>query len=313
MNRRELIKAGGAAMVVSAVRELGAAEVNKLKLGVIIDEISDDVEAALRFVQGYGLRWVEVRKVWGEFITESNDATVRKLRDLLKKYKMSAGMLCSAHLKTTYPGSDPLPIDRDQFQLFNLSYKDQPALLERSIGRAKDIGAPYVRIFSFWRTKEPAKLFDNIAEDLTKAAEMAARMKMKLALENEHSTNIASGAETGQIMQRVDHPAIGVNFDPGNAFVIGDRPYPDGYSKLPKKRLWHTHVKDAVRDPKTRKHTWKPIGKGEIDYPGYLRALLKDGFDQMISLETHYVHPTGNKELASKESLEGLMDVLKKV
>lgn len=312
MNRRHFLKLGGAAMA-ARVKALGARERNRWKIGVITDEISNDLEVALKFLQGYGLRYVEMRKVWDDvFVTEADDATIRKIRSLLEKYKMKVAGLASAHFKTTLPGTTPIVVDRDQFQLFNLTYQDQPALLERSLARAKELGAPYVRIFSFWRTENREALFPRIAEDLTKAAEVAAQRKMKLVLENEHTTNVATAAETARLLELVEHPALGLNWDAGNAFVAGDRPFPDGYNRLPKHRLWHTHVKDAVRDPQTRKHRWMPVGKGEIDYLGQFRALVKDGYRGVISLETHYVHPSGNKELATKESLEGLLDVLKR-
>lgn len=313
MDRRHFLKLGGAAAVAARVRRLGAAELNRLKIGVITDEISNDLEVALRFLQGYGLRYVEMRKVWDDtFVTEADDAVLRKIRSLLDKYKMKAVVLASAHLKTTLPGTTPMVVDRDQFQLFNLTYKDQPALLERSIARAKELGAAYVRIFSFWRTENRLALFPRIAEDLTKAAEIAQQRKIKLVLENEHTCNVATGEETGKMLELVKHPALGLNWDAGNAYATGDRPFPDAYSKLPKDRLWHIHIKDAVRDPKTKKHRWMPVGKGEIDYLGQFRAMLQDGFRGVFSLETHYVHPTGNKELASKESLDGLLDTLKR-
>ncbi len=314
MDRRGILKLAGAAMVAKLVQSVGAAELNRLKIGVITDEISNDLEVAIRFLQGYGLRYVEMRKVWGDtFVTEADDATIRKIRALLDKHKMKPVVLASAYLKTTLPGTRPVEgIDRDQFQLFNLTYKDQPALLERSIARAKELGCGYVRIFSFWRTEDREKLFPRIAEDLTKSAEIAQQRKIKLVLENEHTTNVASGAETARMLDLVKHPALGLNWDAGNAYATGERPFPDGFSKLPKDRLWNIHIKDAVRDPKTKKHRWMPVGKGEIDYLGQFRAMLKDGYRGVFSLETHYVHPTKNKELATKESLDGLLDVLKR-
>src|SRR5213594_1581536 len=139
MNRREFLKTGGA---LAAAKSLLAAPQSGFRLCVIADEISDDLEQALRFLQGYGISQVEIRKVWGIFITEADDATVRRARDLVAKYKMKVPMLDSAYFKTTLPGTTAIPVDRDQFQLFNLTYKDQPALLERSLARAKELGAP---------------------------------------------------------------------------------------------------------------------------------------------------------------------------
>ncbi len=308
MNRRTFIKLSGAAAVVSRVRSLGAAELNRLKVGVISDEISDDLEAALRFLQSYGLRYVEIRKVWDTFITDLDDVAVRKVRALLDKYKMIVPMMDTGYLKTVLPGAKIIEIDPEDWKFSNSLYKDQPSILERSIARAQEIGAPAIRVFSFWRTTAPMRLLDPIAEHLAIAVETAARGKVGIALENEYSTNICSGDEISAIFKRVPHPNLSLNWDAGNTFALGLTPYPDEYNKIPKGRIRHTHLKDAAN-----KNTWLPIGKGKIDYQGQLRALLKDGYQGMFSVETHYKHPSGNKELATKESLEGLLSILKRV
>ncbi len=310
MNRRRFLKAGAALLAARAWR-LRAADIAGLKLGVITDEISDDLEHSLQFIQSYGLRWVEIRETWGEqWITEAGADTVRRVRGLLEKYRMRCGVLASPYLKTVLPGTTPLRLDPSQMKKIPWKYEDQAALLERALARAEELGAPLVRIFSYWRTADPAPLFPRIAEDLAHAAETAARRKIKLVLENEYSCNVGTGEETERILKLVDHPALGVNWDPGNAFTAGERAIPDGFARIPKNRLWHTHVKDAVRQGKRTR--WVPVGKGEIGFDAYFKSLLASGYSGMISLETHYRHASGSKELATKESLEGLMEVLKR-
>jgi len=41
-----------------------------------------------------------------------------------------------------------------------------------------------------------------------------------------------------------------------------------------------------------------------------LRALARAGYTGTLNLETHYQRPDGNRELASRESMAGLMRVL---
>ncbi|MDH3944894.1 MAG: sugar phosphate isomerase/epimerase, partial [Anaerolineae bacterium] len=74
-----------------------------------------------------------------------------------------------------------------------------------------------------------------------------------------------------------------VNWDPGNAFMAGDTPYPDGYQAV---RNWvrHVHFKDAEVDPNGgRRFTVH----GQIDWAGQIRALANDGYEGYISIETH--------------------------
>ena len=42
-------------------------------------------------------------------------------------------------------------------------------------------------------------------------------------------------------------PSFMLNWDPGNAAALGEKPYPDGYNLLPKDRIGHCHCKDVVK------------------------------------------------------------------
>ena len=54
------------------------------------------------------------------------------------------------------------------------------------------------------------------------------------------------------------------------------------------------------------------MAKPKLDYLGQFRALIADGYTGTMSLETHYVHPTKDKVLASTESMDSLVDVPKR-
>lgn len=47
-----------------------------------------------------------------------------------------------------------------------------------------------------------------------------------------------------------------LNWDPGNAARLGDRPYPDSYERLPKDRIGHVHWKDVARKPDGSGYEW---------------------------------------------------------
>jgi len=53
------------------------------------------------------------------------------------------------------------------------------------------------------------------------------------------------------------------------------------------------------------------MGGGKIDYVGQFRALLKDGYDGTLSLETHYLNSAKDKEASSRESVQGLLKVIR--
>ena len=113
-----------------------------------------------------------------------------------------------------------------------------------------------------------------------------------------------------KLLSAIQDPFLGLNWDPGNAYAAGERPYPDGYRLLPKNRILHMHVKDARRDPATGKSDWAPIGKGEIDYVGQFKALMRDGYSNAVSLETHWRNEKKNAEESTRICMQGMKDLI---
>ena len=179
------------------------------------------------------------------------------------------------------------------------------------MARAKDFGTDKVRIFSFLRVKDPKTVFDRVAKELDRTAAIAKKENIRLVLENEFSCNVATGEESGAMLNAIKSPALGLNWDPGNAYDAGEVPFPTGYDAFDKKRMWHMHLKDAAPGAKPGESVWMPIGSGKIDFVDQFRALIKNGYEGTMSLETHYLNAAKNKEASSKESMEGLLKVIR--
>jgi sugar phosphate isomerase/epimerase len=309
LKRREFLAGGTTALLMMSATRALAADVKQFKLGVISDEITQDFEKALAWIKGYGLEWVELRTIWGKYITEFAPDDVKRAQDLLAKYNLRVSVLDSAYFKITLPGTTSKFAEGKGDFAAN-EHEKQEALLERAIARAKDFGTDKVRIFSFWRVDDPHTVFDRVAKELDKTAAVAKTEGIRLVLENEFACNVATGVEGAAMLNAVKAPALGLNWDPGNAYAAGERkPYPDGYDPLDKKRLWHMHLKDAEGTGEV----WRPIGGGKIDYLGQFRAALKDGFTGTMSLETHYLNAAKDKEASSRESMNGLLKVIREV
>jgi len=309
MRRREFV-AGAAAATLLSRMPTRAADVKQFHLGVITDEITQDFEKALVWVKGFGLSLVELRIVWNKYVTEFTPDDVKRAKDLLAKYDMKVSVVDSPYFKTVLPGTkssfdsgkpDPLVSD----------FSQQEAILHKAIGRAKDFGTNKVRVFSFLRVDDPRTVFDRVAKELDNTAGIAQREGLRLVLENEFSCNVATAAESAAMLKAVKSPALGLNWDPGNAYDAGETaPYPEGYDKLDKSRIWHMHLKDAAPGTKGEIE-WRPIGGGKIDYVGQFRALVKDGYKGTMSLETHYLNAAKDKEASSRESMEGLLKAIR--
>ena len=137
---------------------------------------------------------------------------------------------------------------------------------------------------------------------------IAADRGVTLLLENENACYLGTGSETARVVETVGSPVLRMVWDPGNAFMAGEQPFPAGYNEAAPHTL-HLHVKDA-RASDDGKLSWTVVGEGEIDYPGQFAALARAGFSGAVSLETHFAAPGGDKESASRACLAGMKQLV---
>jgi sugar phosphate isomerase/epimerase len=310
MRRREFVTGGATALLLSGI-PLRAANVSQFKLGVITDEVSQDLEKALAWAKGYGLSWVELRFVWNKYVVDFTSDDVKRAQDLLAKYALHISVVDSPYFKTLLPGTTS-KFDEGKKDPLQSDFSKQEGVLQRAFARAKDFGTDKVRIFAFLRVQDPKTVFDRVAKELDRTAAIAEREGIRLVLENEFSCNVATGAESAAMLNAVKSPALGLNWDPGNAYAAGElKPYPDGYDLIDKKQMWHMHLKDAAPIANGSEAVWMPVGGGKIAYVEQFRALLKDGYHGTMSLETHYLNAAKDKEASSRESMDGLLKVIR--
>ena len=283
----------------------------RLTLAAITDEYSQDLETALAAMAEVGMTGVELRTVNGKNIVDLGNDEIDRITSAVEARGMRILSIASPVLKCTLPGGPPLDpaFQQDHFGS-QRTFDDQPALIDRTFEVAARTGAGIIRVFSYWRTVEPAKCFGAVCEALEALARRADPRGMTIGIENEHACNIATGAETARLLEIVQHPALQVIWDPANALVAGEAvPYPDGYNLLPPRRIVHVHAKDCTVEGHTP--TWGPIGEMTIDWRGQIRALVEDGYRGAISLETHWKGADGNKFEASRicaRTLRSLID-----
>jgi sugar phosphate isomerase/epimerase len=94
-----------------------------------------------------------------------------------------------------------------------------------------------------------------------------------------------------------------VIWDPANASILGETPFPDGYAKLPPDRIAHVHAKDC--SVKEHKPTWGALGEMGLDWKGQIAALVRDGYTGGISLETHWRGPGGDSDRMQTSTICG--------
>jgi len=178
------------------------------------------------------------------------------------------------------------------------SFEDQPKLAQRAFEIAKRSGAKIVRVFSYWRVVDPPAVFERVVDALQELSDRAAEHDLIIGIENEHACNIATAHDTARVLAAVDHENLKVVWDPANAFVSAEEPFPHGYNVLESRRIAHVHAKDCTLSG--HKPDWCALGEGAIDWVGQFAALKQDGYSGYIHLETHWAGPGGNKLEGSK-------------
>lgn len=267
-------------------------------LAAITDEFSPDLEVAVRSMKEVGMVAAELRMVFGKNIVDLSDEELDRARQIVEAQGMRIISIASPLLKCVLPDApdvDPR-FQQDMFAARH-TFADQPRLTARAFEIARRLGARIVRVFSYWRTVDPDQCFDRIVAALRALAGQAAAQDLIIGIENEHACNIATAAETARLLAALPHPNLQVVWDPANAFVSGEVPYPDGYRLLPVDRIVHVHAKDCTLV--NGKPAWGPLGNGELDWKGQIAALVRDGYHGYISLETHWQGPAGDKHEAS--------------
>jgi L-ribulose-5-phosphate 3-epimerase len=270
----------------------------RIPIAAITDEYSPDLATALDAMVETGMTGAELRVLWGKNILDLSDDELARARDMLAAKGVQAISIASPLLKCVLPGAPPIDT-RFQHDVFasKHTFDDQPRLAERAFHVAEYLGARIVRVFSYWRTVEPERCFEGVVRALSGLADKAKPANLIIGLENEHACNIATATETIRLLRALEHPNLQVVWDPANCLVSGEDPFPHGYHLLPPKRIVHVHAKDCRVDGHTPE--FGPLGTRAIDWKGQVSALLADGYQGWISLETHWPGPGGNKFEAS--------------
>jgi sugar phosphate isomerase/epimerase len=171
---------------------------------------------------------------------------------------------------------------------------------KRALTLARELGAPCI-------TTEPGgpvesgaswsaalKLF---VEMLKPVLDHAEKEGVLLLVEPEPGLLIETADQFLELMQHIDAPAIGLNFDIGHSFCVGDDP-PATIRRMAK-HIRHFHLEDIAA---TRVHHHLIPGEGAIDFQATFRAIKEIGYDGWITIELYpYVD---DPDVAARTAME---------
>jgi sugar phosphate isomerase/epimerase len=202
----------------------------------------------------------------------------RAKKAVLQKMSMDTGLIAIA--VTAYTSFVSLLAEERQ------SNRDE---LRRYVDLAAELDAPYVRTFLGELPEGinlDSSIYEKISDCLNTAADHANSVGVKIAVEPHddfvHASTIVP------ILSRVQHPALRVIWDIGNAFAAGED-LKEGFELL-KNRLAYVQVKDG----KGRGTEWQlcSLGQGNVPLAQAFELLLAHGYEGALSVEWEYAwHP----------------------
>lgn len=293
---------GAGAMAPFVARAATLAEV---PVAVLTDEIDEDLAHDAAVLKEFGIKWAELRSVWGKYNTAQPIEKIREARSILDGAGIRTSVTGTAFFRI------PLPPEGAAGQTI---LDKQWTLLKDAMDRAEILGSDRLRIFAFMSPKEgqtSERDYQRIYELLNEAGKRAQVRNVKLAIENLGGSCVSTGAQASRVLKAVKESSVGLTWDPNNAAESGEKPFPDGYRLLDPARIYNVHIRDYRHTPEG-KVEWTAVGEGEAENLAQIRALLKDGYKGRFTLETHYKSPKG-KEFATRTSLAGLLKVVEKV
>lgn len=174
-----------------------------------------------------------------------------------------------------------------------------------AIETAHLLGADRVRVYAgSWHPGDAdhARRWAKLREALQTLAPEAEQAGVRLCVENHFGTMTQTAAETAALVREVAHPAVRVLYDQANLTFTHDETFEQAFA-VQGDLIGHVHVKDLVfTDPSAafratetarvdaseRAVRSRVIGTGVLPWPQILAALLRHGYDDLLSIEYEY-------------------------
>ena len=258
-----------------------------LDLGIVSDEISPDFKEAIHYGLQWGVKIFELRSLKTGRVPDVDQSEIGEVVNLVNERRVS--------ISAVSPGIFKYPLSkRSELE------KELSETLPRSIEIAKRLGARLILVFGFQRSRDGAgEEYNEAVELMRRAAVIAEKQGMRMAIENEPGFWCDSGRNTAKFIRDVGSVVLGANWDPCNGYGTDERPFPEGYQDI-KDVVFNVHVKDTKEGSLIR---CVPVGEGVIDWRGQLRALVNDGHVRHVTIETHCL-PLIEKSRQNVETLQ---------
>ncbi|HQJ76348.1 MAG TPA: sugar phosphate isomerase/epimerase family protein [Bacteroidota bacterium] len=264
-----------------------------MKIGFVSDEISPNIEIAINKCIEWNIDTLELRNLLTGRLPYVDKEEKEKLFKFVKKFNINISAISPGIFRYEYQDTEKLKLD------FEKTLPDTIQLCER-------LNCKKIIIFGFRRKNllDDTDL-DNVINEFGKVAEIAAKYSINIAIENGYDSWCKESKRILRIFEILNCKNLGINWDPANAIADNEKPFPDTYEKI-KSYITNLHVKDTKHNGN---FTCLPIGEGNVDWEGQIKAILNDIPDINITIETHCEPLIIN----SKKNLEKLKEIINNI
>ena len=200
----------------------------------------------------------------------------RAIRDCLERHRLAIsnvnGFMMNAVADPRQPYWHPSWIEPDpHYRAIRREHT------KRALALAKELGAPSIQtepggpLAAGQSRAAAAQVF---YDELMPCVEVAQRLEVLLLIEPEPGLLIERFEQYLELAARVDSPWLGLNFDIGHAYCVGENPQ-DWIARMAP-HTKHYHLEDIAA---TRKHEHLVPGRGAIDFAAVLREIAHSGYD----------------------------------
>lgn len=222
------------------------------------DEIAPQLDVQLEAIREWGLSHIELRAADGVNVS---DFTPEKRREVKEK-------LDAAGVKVSSIGS---PIGKISIEEDFAPHLEK---LKATLETQKELGAPYVRMFSFYipKDRDPQEFRGQVLEREGAMIQEAQRWDSVLLHENEKGIYGDTAPRCLDLMEQLSCPNFKAVFDFANFVEVGQQTLP-AYEAL-KPYVEYVHIKDALWNEKRV----VPAGQGDGHVEEILSSLIGGGW-----------------------------------
>ncbi|MFK7993369.1 MAG: sugar phosphate isomerase/epimerase family protein [Granulosicoccus sp.] len=272
-----------------------------MKLGVICDGISRDLNRALKVMNEFALEYAELQFIGDKEVGDHSASEVRDINALLRNNDTPVSCVSRhvfAGLSTANKAGDAL----------HTSHMDS---LKRVMEMAQVVGAPLVRIMTskkeqiLWGANGAEKwnvakgAWDSLLPLIEPAVMLARTEGLTLVVETGNGTMVNSNYTARKLIDDLNaRDALKVLWDPANNCWCHERAYPDGYNEVRDGYLGHVHIKDIQVDTPRATLEVREMGHGQLadQFQPIADALRADSYEGVISFESVFHSGDGDFE-----------------